>query len=99
MSKLYHKYHITHSDGTPVDPKAEYFVLRIDKDPDARMALRTYIDMIAPRDPEFAKELQDWVMTCESNASRGTSTGAGDASNSQRDVDSDDYGKVSQGGD
>ena len=28
---LYNKYHIEHSDGTPIDHNAEYFVLRYDK--------------------------------------------------------------------
>lgn len=30
--KLYGKYIISHSDGSPVDPEAQYLVLRLDKD-------------------------------------------------------------------
>ncbi|MEE9459864.1 MAG: hypothetical protein V3V84_08890 [Candidatus Bathyarchaeia archaeon] len=30
------KYTITKNNGNPVDPKADYFVLRLDKDPHAR---------------------------------------------------------------
>jgi NTP pyrophosphatase (non-canonical NTP hydrolase) len=36
------KYDIRKSDGSDVDPKADYFVLRIDKDPHARVALLNY---------------------------------------------------------
>lgn len=28
---LHHRYNITHADGSPVDPDAVYFVLRLDK--------------------------------------------------------------------
>ena len=32
---LYGKYQIKKADGSPVDPDANYFILRIDNDPDA----------------------------------------------------------------
>jgi hypothetical protein len=41
---FYLKYHITKADGSPCDSDAVYFVLRIDRDPAARIALRTYAD-------------------------------------------------------
>jgi hypothetical protein len=47
MSKnkmLYQKYHVEKADGTPCDPNAQYFVLRIDKDPHARVAVQAYAD-------------------------------------------------------
>ncbi len=36
------KYIIKKTSGKPIDPKAEYFVLRLDKDPHALKALETY---------------------------------------------------------
>ena len=48
---LYGKYRIAKSDGTPVDPAAKYFVLRVDKDPHARTALRRYARPIEAASP------------------------------------------------
>ena len=39
---LFNKYIIRKADGTPIDPYAMYFVLRIDTDPVARKALWEY---------------------------------------------------------
>ena len=44
---LYDKYIITKTDGSPVDPHAQYFVLRIDTDPCARLALDHYAQYLA----------------------------------------------------
>jgi len=63
MSKLYHKYNVTKADGSPIDPSAQYFVLRIDTDYAARRALQAYISNIRASDPEFAKQLADWLGT------------------------------------
>lgn len=41
---LFSKYTVTKTDGSPVDPNAKYFVLRLDKDPAAIEALLTYAD-------------------------------------------------------
>lgn len=60
MSDLYNKYTITKTDGTPVDPNAQYFVLRIDTDPAAREALLAYAKAIVKDDPEFAEQLLQW---------------------------------------
>ena len=35
---LYKKYNVTKANGTPNDPRAKYFVLRIDNDLDALIA-------------------------------------------------------------
>lgn len=42
LDKLYEKYVITKADGSPVDPSAEYFVLRLDTDECARQAAAAY---------------------------------------------------------
>ena len=39
---LYNKYQISHTDGSPIDPEAVYFVLRLDNDLAARKAAKIY---------------------------------------------------------
>lgn len=65
MSKLYGKYEVRKTDGTPIDPEAQYFVLRLDTDPTAQNAALTYATYISGSDPEFAKELENWVFECQ----------------------------------
>ncbi len=43
---VYGKYIIAKADGTPVDPMACYFVLRLDRDGHARTAMRLYADTL-----------------------------------------------------
>ena len=56
---LYNKYKIEKTDGTPIDPEAQYFVLRIDTDVHARTALRAYAHSLAKFkvNPELEKDL------------------------------------------
>ena len=61
---LHLKYYITKVDGTPVDPDAEYFLLRLDeKSTDlrhvnaCRQAVCTYANAIQEFFPELAKDL------------------------------------------
>ena len=62
MKKLYHKFIIQKSNGKPIDPLAQYFVLRIDTDHAARRAMLTYADEIAKQDdPAFANQITEWV--------------------------------------
>ena len=61
MKHLYNKYKIEKADGSPVDPDAMYFVLRIDTDPHACVALRAYARSIRASDPDFADELDEWI--------------------------------------
>ncbi|MFW6243273.1 MAG: hypothetical protein ACOC2W_03850 [bacterium] len=63
---LYNKYHLTKTSGKPIDPNAEYFVLRLDngcKDKrhlDAcRKAALTYANEIKDHLPKLSKELID----------------------------------------
>jgi len=58
---LYGKYKIEKTDGTPIDPKAQYFVLRLDTDPYARRALRKYIGYMHEVNPELARDLKHWL--------------------------------------
>ena len=43
---LFDKYTISKTDGSPVDKDAIYFVLRIDTDEYARIALESYADAV-----------------------------------------------------
>jgi hypothetical protein len=61
---LLHKYNITKADGTPVDPAAEYFVLRLDENQvdkkhleACRKAILTYAYEIKEHLPLLSKEL------------------------------------------
>ncbi len=56
---LYGKYRISKADGSPVDPNADYFVLRLDTDPVARRAAREYSYMTVDR--KLALELQERI--------------------------------------
>lgn len=62
--KLFQKYKIEKTDGTPVDPEAQYFVLRLDTDPYAREAMWEYIEgMNRKGEHDFAGQLMNWL--CE----------------------------------
>lgn len=62
MEKLYRKYNITKTNGKPIDPDAQYFVLRIDTRPAARVALLVYAEQVEKDgEVEFACELRQWV--------------------------------------
>lgn len=52
---LYSKYEIIKSDGSPVDPHADYFVMRLDTDEVARKAA-LYYSSITPN-KELARDL------------------------------------------
>jgi hypothetical protein len=63
---LYNRYVVKKADGTPVDPRAEYFVLRLDehgRDPihieACRAAAMVYADMIAEHLPKLAADLRE----------------------------------------
>jgi len=60
-SGLYGKYRISKADGTPTDPGAQYFVLRIDTDQAARMALQTYANYVEHDNPTLADDLRQWL--------------------------------------
>ena len=54
---IYGKYRVTKADGAPVDPKAQYFVLRLDTDSAARAAARMYAQTIRRNNPTLASDL------------------------------------------
>jgi len=57
MRGLFNKYKIEKADGTPTDPQADYFVLRLDKDPTAREAARFYAEKIKADNSKLANDL------------------------------------------
>jgi len=56
---LKEKYIIKKSNGKALDFDADYFVLRIDKDPHARVALQAYAESIKEDNPEFYTDLKE----------------------------------------
>jgi hypothetical protein len=60
---VYGKYKIEKADGSPVDPEAVYFVLRVDTDAAARTALRAYCRAIKDTNRQLARELCELI--CE----------------------------------
>lgn len=65
MSGLYGKYTVGKADGSPTDPDAQYFVLRLDTDPAARTAIRAYAGCCP--NTELARDLFKWVNEVELN--------------------------------
>lgn len=61
MSQLFDKYNITKTNGEPIDPNAQYFVLRVDTDPAARAAVLEYARQIQLDDFDFSEQLREWV--------------------------------------
>ena len=55
---IYGKYRIEKTDGTPVDPRAVYFTLRLDTDKHARAAVRAYIESCLDEQPKLAQDLK-----------------------------------------
>ena len=51
------KYIISKANGKPTDPKADYFVLRLDKDPHALRALLTYANSVGTENLELSSDL------------------------------------------
>lgn len=58
MSKgLYDKYTVVKNDGTTTDVDADYFVLRLDTDPHARVAALAYANSVKDSNPNLAFDL------------------------------------------
>ena len=55
------KYRIVKIDGSPIDPEAIYFPLRLDTDPYAREAARFYADRIEAKNPKLAADIREKV--------------------------------------
>lgn len=51
------KYIISKSNGKQIDPHADYFILRLDKDPHAIKALVAYADSVQGDNIELATDL------------------------------------------
>ena len=65
MKTLHQKYSVVKTDGSPVDPRAQYFVLRIDTDYAAQIAMLTYADAIEGENKKFADQIRSWVAAYE----------------------------------
>lgn len=63
MTGLFGKYKIEKSDGSPIDPKAQYFVLRLDTDKAARAAMVTYARNC--HDTGLFRDIIGWVLSID----------------------------------
>ena len=71
---LYGKYKVEKADGTPVDPEAVYFVLRVDTDGEARRALRVYAWLGESENPYLSYDLHEWLDHIEDGLGLNSST-------------------------
>jgi len=65
-SRLQSKYIVAKTNGDPVDPEAEYLVLRLDTDPHARTAALAWADAIESEAPNLAADIRQRVYFYES---------------------------------
>lgn len=69
------KYEIYKTDGTPTDPEAIYFPLRLDTDPRAREAALFYAGLIEAVNPELANDLREKIREGEEIQARNSGYG------------------------
>lgn len=62
---LFQKYTVTKTDGTPVDPQAVYFVLRLDTDSSARTVTMIYSGLIRRENPKLSKDIRELLEQIE----------------------------------
>ena len=65
MKGLYNKYKIEKKDGSLVDVDAQYFVLRLDTDRAARVAVLTYAIEIANTNPALSRDIHRLVASLD----------------------------------
>lgn len=85
MRGLYGKYTIGKVDGSPVDPQADYFVLRLDTDTNARVAALTYADACEEENPELAVDLRARVKRHVASWNEAMDFAAGSMAREMRD--------------
>ncbi len=66
---LYHKYDVTYAE-TGEELEGEIFVLRVDRDPHAREAVRAYARSVRNENVQLADDLERWVHNCEKDSWR-----------------------------
>ena len=62
MEGYFKKYIVSKANGEPVDPEAEYFVLRLDTDSKAREALDFYAELIKKDNTKLNEELKEKLL-------------------------------------
>jgi len=67
---IYNKYTVHKNDGTE-DPRADYFVLRIDSDIHARKAAIAYADSVREDNPNLAFDIRQRVAKYEGGLLNG----------------------------
>ena len=56
---LYQKYQVARTDSKPLEPGSEFFVLRVDSDPHARVALDFYARSVNEDNPVLCDQILD----------------------------------------
>lgn len=74
MKGLFKKYVIAKADGSPVDPDAVYFVLRLDTDPHAEVAAEAYATSIESENSSLAQGLRYMLENKSWDALRSTAS-------------------------
>lgn len=64
MNGIFDKYKVEKRDGTPIDPKARYFVLRVDTDRHARAALMMYAESCQDENPQLFQDIATLLTEC-----------------------------------
>lgn len=62
----------------PIDPNAQYFVLRLDKDRHARNAALAYADSVETDNPELSLDIKKWVYAVFAEISNSTDNKVGE---------------------
>lgn len=68
---LYDKYTVIKNGSQDQDYEAEYFVLRIDKDPHAQKAALAYADSVKAENPHLAFDIYSRVSKHQKNQENG----------------------------
>jgi hypothetical protein len=68
MNGLYRKYNVE-KNGKETDPEADYFVLRLDSDDNARQALLLYAQLIEDTNKLLAKEIRQKIAKYDEDCS------------------------------
>jgi hypothetical protein len=80
LKTLHGKYNVTKVEGD-TDPNAQYFVMRIDTDMHAQLAVMHYaLLMEGIGEVEFAEQLRDWVLQYWGERQNGKDSNHGDRS-------------------
>jgi len=71
---LYQKYKVEHADGSPIDPRAQYLVLRLDAGEylsACRAGAAAFAEAVEPQNPKLAQGVRDLLCLLKQSVSDG----------------------------